>query len=139
MIDSFNLRAYGILIHHGNLLLLEERYAGKQLIKFPGGGVELGEGIQDTLEREFREELNLEVIEIEHFYTQDFFVPSAFRKNEQIQTFYYSVKVRDRDRLQKCDSGIQSIIWMNVMELENFKMPLPVDEIVRKKLIVEGF
>ncbi len=134
-INAFNLRVYGILVQDEAILLLHENYAGKPLVKFPGCGIEFGEGIIDTLKREFKEELNLEVTFNKHFYTQDFFVPSAFRENEQIQTFYYFVEVEDISQIQKLDEGIQECIWMKFSELKDFTFPLPVDEIVRKKLV----
>ena len=55
----FNVRVYGILINESDeLLVSDELIKGIQFTKFPGGGLEWGEGIQSCLEREFMEELN---------------------------------------------------------------------------------
>ncbi len=132
-INSFNLRVYGILVHNDAILLLKESYAGKKLEKFPGGGVEYGEGLKEALVREFQEELGLKVTAIEHFYTQDFFVASIFHSNEQIQTFYYFVQVEEIKKLQKLDD-IDELLWIPIANLPHHPMNLPVDKVVMQKL-----
>ncbi len=134
-IDRFNLRVYGLWVYKDALLLLKENYAGRTLEKFPGGGVEPGEGLKDTLIREFKEELNLEISEIEHFYTQDFFVPSIFKDNEQIQTFYYFVQVNNPESLQIKVEGIERLVWLPKTDWANYKAQLPVDNVVMQKLL----
>ncbi len=49
-------------------------------MKFPGGGLEYGEGVLECLHREFDEELNVKVDVVEHFYTQENFLVSASEK-----------------------------------------------------------
>lgn len=63
------------------------------MLKFPGGGLEWGEGIADALKREFREELGAEIDLLRHFYTTDFFQISAFNSQQQIISVYYLVKL----------------------------------------------
>ena len=92
MADYFNVRVYGLLINDDNeVLVSDEQEYGMRFIKFPGGGLELGEGLIDGLKREFIEECDLEVEIIAHFYTTDFYVLSAFN-NSQIISVYYKVK-----------------------------------------------
>ena len=62
----FNVRVYGILIHKENLLVSDEFIKGKLITKFPGGGLEFGEGTIDCVIREFMEELNLKIEVKEH-------------------------------------------------------------------------
>ena len=58
MTKRFNIRVYGIVVNDRNeLLVSDELVKGMQFTKFPGGGLEWGEGTQDCLVREFREEL----------------------------------------------------------------------------------
>lgn len=89
----FNLRVYGVLINENKQVLVsDELIRGSYITKFPGGGLEFGEGTRDCLKREFIEEMNLDVEVAEHIYTTDFFQLSAFNTEHQIISIYYSVK-----------------------------------------------
>ena len=89
----FNIRVYGILITEENKVLVSDEFIrGKYYTKFPGGGLEFGEGTRDCLVREFMEEMNLKVQVEEHLYTTDFFQMSAFNPEHQIVSIYYRVK-----------------------------------------------
>ena len=89
----FNIRVYGLLINEQNeILLSDEEEQGIQFIKFPGGGLEYGEGLIEALKREFIEECNLKIEIIKHFYTTDYFIQSAFGNGGQLVSIYYLVK-----------------------------------------------
>jgi ADP-ribose pyrophosphatase YjhB (NUDIX family) len=50
MIKRLNIRVYGLLINHQNeILLVDEQIDDFKFTKFPGGGLELGEGTTDCL------------------------------------------------------------------------------------------
>lgn len=86
----FNLRVYGILINEKKQVLVSDEFIrGSYYTKFPGGGLEFGEGTRDCLKREFMEEMNLEVKVTDHVYTTDFFQMSAFTPDQQIISIYY--------------------------------------------------
>src|SRR5580692_2009583 len=88
----FNLRVYGVLLGPKNeVLVSDELIRGGYYTKFPGGGLEFGEGTRDCLKREFKEEMDLEVAVGEHLYTTDFFQMSAFNPDQQIISIYYWV------------------------------------------------
>ena len=90
--EYFNVRVYGLLFNDNDeLLISDEQEYGMRFSKFPGGGLELGEGLIDGLKREFMEECNLEIEVVSHFYTTDFAVKSAFN-NSQIISVYYMVR-----------------------------------------------
>ena len=89
----FNVRVYGVLINEQNeVLVSDEKIRGKFYTKFPGGGLEFGEGTRDCLKREFLEELSLKVEVGDHLYTTDYFQISAFNPDHQILSIYYLVK-----------------------------------------------
>jgi len=86
----FNLRVYGILIDEYKRVLVSDEYIrGNYYTKFPGGGLEFGEGTRDCLKREFKEEMDLNVEVGDHIYTTDFFQLSAFNPGHQIISIYY--------------------------------------------------
>src|SRR5664279_5204787 len=89
----FNIRVYGVLINEKKQVLIsDELIRGKYYTKFPGGGLEKGEGTRDCLKRELKEEMDLEVQVEDHIYTTDYFQMSAFRPGDQIVSIYYFVK-----------------------------------------------
>lgn len=87
-----SVRVYGILINSQNeILVSDEHIRGGYYTKFPGGGLELGEGTRDCLKREFQEEMQLHIDVGEHLYTTDFYQQSAFNPAAQILSIYYRV------------------------------------------------
>ncbi|TAH04399.1 MAG: NUDIX domain-containing protein [Sphingobacteriales bacterium] len=92
MEHKFNIRVYGLLINENQeILLSDEEQNGISFTKFPGGGLEFGEGLIDGLKREFIEECDMEIEVLSHFYTTHFFVESAFGGG-QLLSIYYLVK-----------------------------------------------
>lgn len=86
----FNVRVYGILVNEQQQVLVADEYIrGSYYTKFPGGGLEFGEGTRDCLKREFKEEMDLDVRIGDHIYTTDFFQMSAFTPDQQIIAIYY--------------------------------------------------
>ena len=135
-IDSFNIRVYALIIEDDNILISKELIKGKIVLKFPGGGVEYGEGIVDALQREANEELSQELEEITHFYTTDFFQESSFRKSDQLISIYYTAKLSTL-LLNKVNKPIQDqplFIWKNIQELKVDDLHFPIDKKVLEML-----
>ncbi|MFA6260771.1 MAG: NUDIX domain-containing protein [Bacteroidia bacterium] len=90
-LNRFNVRVYGILEWEDQVLLIHEKIGDFHFTKFPGGGLELGEGLAECLIREFMEEAALPVAVDQHLYTTDFFQQSMFRPTDQLISVYYKV------------------------------------------------
>ena len=143
MINRFNIRVYGILINNGQLLVSDEYIKKNKITKFPGGGLEFGEGPKDCLIREFKEELNLSIKVIEHYYTTDFYVNSSFDTNSQIISIYYIVipaekmdfKVSLSPHNYEVKEGAQSVRWIKLSELKENDFSLIIDRKVGEMLI----
>lgn len=133
MINKINIRVYGCVIKDKKVLTLFEEYAGEPLMKFPGGGLEYGEGVLECLHREFDEELNVKVDIAEHLYTQENFLVSRFKKNEQLLTIYYIVDIVNEEDFLILDPCIEKTEWIEIDRPDN-PFPLPVDQIVFDKL-----
>lgn len=129
MIDKINVRVYACAVKDQKVLTLFEEYAGEHLMKFPGGGLELGEGLVDCLHREFDEELNVKIDVLEHLYTQENFLTSRFRENEQLLTIYYMVKIVNEEDFLILDPCIEKTEWVDINQNDN-PFPLPIDRIV---------
>ena len=74
------------------VLVSDEYFKNRYVTKFPGGGLQYGEGITDCLKREWLEELGVEISINKHFYTTEFFQKSAFG-DSQVISIYYKVNL----------------------------------------------
>ena len=143
----FNLRVYGILINEKEQVLVsDELIRGSYITKFPGGGLEFGEGTRDCLQREFMEEMNLKVEIGNHIYTTDYFQLSAFNPAHQIISIYYFAKALEEIkvplRTKPFDFDTQQMkVYEATKETETFRfidwndfsaksVTLPIDKIV---------
>ena len=143
----FNVRVYGILLGADNQVLVsDELIRGDYITKFPGGGLEFGEGTRDCLKREFKEEMDLDVTVEAHLYTTDFFQMSAFNPEHQIISIYYFVKalepIRAPLRTKPFDFDERELkIYAEKKETETFRfidrnefsadsVTLPIDKVV---------
>lgn len=121
----FNVRVYGILINSNNeILLSDESYGNMSFTKFPGGGLEFGEGTIAGLKREFMEEMGAAIEVIGHFYTTDFFQVSVFNAQHQVISIYYTVKFIERN-FSPLSKGLR---WKLLSELTVSDVSLPIDK-----------
>jgi 8-oxo-dGTP diphosphatase len=131
---KFNVRVYGLLIADGKVLVSDEVIKGMKVLKFPGGGLEFGEGTIDCLKREFMEELSLEIEVLHHFYTTDFFQVSAFNDNSQIISIYYVVKsLSPLDEMKNNIEGEYSL-WLDIHDINDHTFTLGIDKVVGNML-----
>lgn len=144
-VESFTIRVYGILMDSDKRVLLSDEFIrGDYFTKFPGGGMEFGEGTRDCLKREFMEETGLDVTIGEHIYTTDHFQISAFNKKDQIVSIYYYAHASEPLNLitkttpfdftpeQVANPKGQSEVlrWVEWDELSPDTVSLPIDKIV---------
>lgn len=146
-----SVRVYGILINNKKQVLVSDEYIrGNYYTKFPGGGLEIGEGTRGCLAREFKEEMNLSVAIGDHIYTTDFFQQSAFNAAHQILSVYYfataleAITVPLRDKKFDFDEN-QLKVYDQTKQIETFRfinredfgadqLTLPIDKIVADML-----
>ena len=151
MISMFNIRVYGILINEKRQVLVSDEFIrGASITKFPGGGLEFGEGTRECLAREFMEEMNLKVNVADHIYTTDFYQRSAFNAAHQIISIYYFAEALEPItaplRSKAFDFDAQQMkMYEETGETETFRfidwddfsedtVSLPIDKIVAKMI-----
>ena len=136
-INHFNIRVYGLLIDDGNLLITDEFRLGIYMTKFPGGGLQFGEGTIECLKREFMEELNTPIEVISHFYTTEFYQPTTLLPSEmQLFNIYYLVKAEKpwifqttarQNDIPPVD-GAQCFRWVKIDDLRSDDFTFPIDK-----------
>lgn len=138
----FNLRAYAIIVNdYDEVLVSDELRFGESFTKFPGGGLEWGEGTQDTVKRELKEELGLDAEIGELFYVNSFFQQSAFKQNDQLISFYYKVSVINFDEIPTTNHTIplteegEKFRWISRLLLSEDMFRFPLDKLVAKQLL----
>lgn len=141
--SAFNLRVYGILQNEKEEILVTDEYRmNRYMTKFPGGGLEYGEGTIDCLKREFREELGIDISIKSHFYTTDYYQKAQFFENVQLISIYYIVnfnncasivtkeKVNDIPKTE----GAQAFRWIDMSNLNEEDFTFPIDRKVVQML-----
>ena len=138
----FNVRVYGIMINEQKQVLVSDEYIrGGYYTKFPGGGLEFGEGTLECIIREWQEELSQQVEVVEHIYTTDFFQISAFDGTTQIISIYYLVKpvspftapILSQPFDFEIPEGVtevEGVRWINWDEFNAATVTLPIDKVV---------
>ena len=87
---KYNLRVYALIINERQEILLSDEYQlDMKMTKFPGGGMERGEGTIDCLQREAMEEFGQPLTNIRHYYTTDYYQPALFFQDTQLISIYY--------------------------------------------------
>lgn len=138
----FNVRVYGIMINDNRqVLVMDEYIRGGYYTKFPGGGLEFGEGTLECMVREWQEELQQSIEVVEHIYTTDFFQISAFDNESQIISIYYLVKplspfvarVSDKPfdfEIPEGKDEVEGGRWINWNDFSSEVITLPIDKVV---------
>lgn len=131
----FNIRAYGIIVHDSQILLSHEFIHQKELTKFPGGGLQFGEGLADCLKREFMEEYGLRVNVGKCVYVTDFFVASLFNSSQQVISIYFETIIETGQAIPhekiENDNGPAEwhrLEWHALKELNEPDFYFPIDK-----------
>lgn len=137
------VRVYGFLENaQGQVLVSAERFRGKPLIKYPGGGVEWGEGIREALVREFQEELQLDVAVGDLVFFNEFPVVSAFDPEVQVFSFFYRVTAvgpmsfATQNTVAVPAEDGERAVWVSKAELTNVPFTYPIEQEATKAYLL---
>lgn len=144
---GFIIRVYGLLINNSAQILLSDEYCHDQrMTKFPGGGLQFGEGPEDCLKREALEELGQNVEITGHFYTTGFYQKALFFENKQLLSIYYTINLLGQpifrisskpfDFDEKSNTS-QSFRWEYLKNMNDESLTFPIDRhvlrLIKKK------
>jgi len=145
MEKRFNIRVYGILINDQQQLLCTDEFRlGMCMTKFPGGGLEFGEGPVDCILRECLEEFGQEVRVLSHFYTTEYYQPTiSLPAEQQLISIYYritpilplAIKISDSKFDFDFVDGAQSFRWLAIDSLDPSEFNFPIDRKVAAMVV----
>jgi 8-oxo-dGTP diphosphatase len=147
-IYQFNIRVYGILLNEKKEILLSDEYFSDIFMtKFPGGGLQFGEGPEDCIKREAVEELGQEIEIVKHFYTTGFFQQALFYDDQQLISIYYEIRLKEPPQFPISTKAFdfsekstvkQSLRWVNPELIKENELTFPIDRFVLNLLKKAG-
>lgn len=142
--NLFIIRVYALILNQQNEILLSDEFQmGMRMTKFPGGGLQYGEGTLECLHREALEEFGQDIEIIDHFYTTDFFQEAFFYPQHQLISIYYLARFPEPPKFRVSSipfdfgegkQGNQSFRWVKITNLDPSMITLPVDKKVAELL-----
>lgn len=139
---TFNCRVYGILTLENKILISREKYEEIEILKFPGGGIELGESPEEALIREFVEEAEAKIKVEEFFYTSKNFHKSFFNSTQLI-ALYWKVSLLENSKItthrelipiDKKQNCFYQLFWANIFDLNEDFFTFATEKEVFKKI-----
>jgi ADP-ribose pyrophosphatase YjhB (NUDIX family) len=136
--SGFTIRVYALLINdRKEVLVTDEFQLNMKMTKFPGGGLDFGEGTIDCLKRELMEECHQEIDRIQHFYTTDFYQKALFWDNYQLISIYYLAALKEPVTISVSEkpfdfpdliNGNQSFRWVSAEAINSVEFTFPIDK-----------
>lgn len=122
------------IIWKGEKFLITKRFKDDPTLpglwEFPGGKLEEGETLEECLERELKEELEIEVIVEEQILVNEHEYP-----NKNIRLHFYDVEYESGDIKLNAHSDYK---WITPEEIDNYEFPpadIPVLEEIKKSVV----
>lgn len=127
IVEKKHVGCYGVVYNNNNQVLLVRKAKGayKGKLDLPGGGIEYGESVDETLRREFLEEVGLIIKEynlrkvITNYVTWN--IGDKYQERLQHIAIIHDVKLDDNDfdKIKKEADGLDSLgaEWYDVSEL----------------------
>jgi len=135
---KYSIRVYMLIINSRKEILISDEYLlDMKMVKFPGGGMEYGEGTVDCLQREAMEEFGQNLTNIRHFYTTDHYQKAYFFKDHQLISIYYLADLSDEKKIRtsqnpfdfpELTNGQQSFRWVSITEIKEDDLSFPIDK-----------
>jgi len=144
-IKHFNIRVYALILDgRGKILLSDEFQQNTRMCKFPGGGLQFGEGTLECLHREMMEEFGQDVEILRHYYTTDFYQKALFYEDQQLISIYYLCRFTEVPGFKISavpfdfeteENGSQSFRWVELSSINIEKdISFPIDQHVARML-----
>jgi 8-oxo-dGTP diphosphatase len=141
LVPLFNVRVYALIVKNNRLLISEEQHGAFFLRKFPGGGLQFGEGVLQALHRELKEELDADVDSASLLCITEDFVVSFLNNQQQVIGVHYLVDLKQdysdeffNNNHLELENGHIQFKWVLIDSLVAEDFTSPVDKSAFKKL-----
>ena len=141
LVPLFNIRVYALIVKNNRLLISEEQHGAVFLRKFPGGGLQFGEGVLQALHRELKEELNADIESASMLCVTEDFVVSFLNNKQQVIGVHYLVELKQNfsdeflnNNRVELENGHIHFKWVILNELSADDFTSPVDKSAFEKL-----
>jgi ADP-ribose pyrophosphatase YjhB (NUDIX family) len=134
---KYSIRVYMLILNDRKEILISDEYLlDMKMSKFPGGGMEYGEGPVDCLKREAVEEFGQEICNISHFYTTDYYQKALFFDDHQLISIYYLADLCEELNKEVADkpfdfpelkNGAQSFRRVSLNSIDKEDLSFPID------------
>lgn len=126
----------GLAIKDNKLLVSEgfDNVKKQTFYRCLGGGIEFLEKSTDALKREFKEEINIDIV-IKDFLGISENIFTYEGKNAHELVFYYNINILDKDYKEEYvvtdDNGQSKAVWIDINEFKNGNKILYPQEVFR--------
>ncbi len=129
------IRAAGIIIKDGKILLMHRIKNRREYFVFPGGGVEAGESAEMASKREIKEELNLAVKSAESFFELENDFQGGKQKEHYflVRDFSGTPELGGEEKERMNEDNQYEPVWYDLMKIKNLNNLYP--ELVKDKII----
>jgi ADP-ribose pyrophosphatase YjhB (NUDIX family) len=113
------------------LLVRRGKEPGKGLWGIPGGGVELGEQLDEAIKRELREETGLKVKPIDIITVVD----RVYRDDDGLIRFHYIIVeflCRAGNGVPRASDDVDRALWVSLEEARTYPLPSITQEVIEK-------
>lgn len=127
--EDIRIRVAGIYVQNNKILLVQHRKNNKEYYLLPGGGQHTGENSLDALIREWKEELNLDIIPGEFAFLGES-IPPDINNRKHVYQIVFSVKAVSGDLKLQPDNTLVGHAWVDIDNLKEIILfPCCVDQI----------
>ncbi len=113
---KIRVRVAGVFVRDSRILLVKHRKARREYYLLPGGGQEPGESMTETLVREWKEELSLDIEPGEFLFMGESVPPKNLKKSQVVQITFSVRSTRGKIHV-KPDEALFGFEWV---PMDNF-------------------
>lgn len=108
------------IVENNHLLVMQYRYGNTDVYNLPGGNVDKGETLIETVVRELMEELGIEVEVETMILSGDVIMPEG--KEDVLHCVFEGKIIKEKPILNPKQTSALSVVWMPLVDLHELEM-----------------